>query len=101
MAHADSNDEYWRRGHVQVGRQRRKIQAANDGAPGGNERRTEPGLGGVVDGLPDWAHEPSDVPRVAAGVRDRSARLKALGNAVVPQCVELIGRAIMQAEGLT
>jgi DNA (cytosine-5)-methyltransferase 1 len=55
----------------------------------------------MADGLPDWAHEPDDVPRVAAGVKDRAARLKALGNAVVPQIPELIGRAIMQAEGMT
>jgi DNA-cytosine methyltransferase len=30
--------------------------------------------------------------------RDRAARLKALGNAVVPQIVEIIGRAIMEIE---
>ena len=36
--------------------------------------------GGVSDGVPDRAH-----------------RLKALGNSVVPQVVELIGKAIMQA----
>jgi len=44
-----------------------------------------------------WAIEP-DVGRVAHGVPDRMDRLKALGNAVVPQIPELIGRAIMAAE---
>jgi DNA (cytosine-5)-methyltransferase 1 len=41
-----------------------------------------------------WKAEP-DVGRVANGVPSRSHRLKALGNAVVPQIPELIGRAIM------
>lgn len=41
-----------------------------------------------------WATEP-DVGRVANGVPDRSHRLKALGNAVVPAIPELIGRAIL------
>jgi len=56
-------------------------------------------LGGMADGFPHWLHEPADVPRVAKGVPDRSGRLKALGNAVVPQIPELIGRAILEAEG--
>jgi len=40
-----------------------------------------------------WETEP-DVGRVANGVPNRSHRLKCLGNAVVPQIPELIGRAI-------
>ena len=44
-----------------------------------------------------WAAEPS-VGRVANGIPQRSHRLKALGNAVVPQIPELIGHAIMEAE---
>jgi len=40
-----------------------------------------------------WAVEP-DVGRVAYGVPDRVDRLKALGNAVVPQVVEMIGLKI-------
>ena len=43
-----------------------------------------------------WRTEP-DVGRVAHGVPDRAHRLAALGNAVVPQIPELIGRAILQA----
>jgi DNA-cytosine methyltransferase len=43
-----------------------------------------------------WAFEP-DVGRVAHGVPNRVDRLKQLGNAVVPQIPELIGRAICQA----
>ena len=41
-----------------------------------------------------WLPEPN-VGRVANGVPSRSHRLKCLGNAVVPQIPEIIGRAIM------
>ena len=44
-----------------------------------------------------WKPEP-DVGRVAHGVSRRMDRLKALGNAVVPQIPEMIGRAILAAE---
>jgi DNA (cytosine-5)-methyltransferase 1 len=45
-----------------------------------------------------WRSEPN-VGRVAHGVPARVDRLKGLGNAVVPQIPELIGRAILAAEG--
>jgi DNA (cytosine-5)-methyltransferase 1 len=44
-----------------------------------------------------WTSEPA-VGRVAHGVPGRVDRLKQLGNAVVPQIPELIGRAILAAE---
>ncbi len=44
-----------------------------------------------------WAAEPG-LGRVANGVPNRSHRLKGLGNAVVPQIPEMIGRAILEAE---
>ena len=44
-----------------------------------------------------WATEP-DVGRVVNGVPNRTHRLKCLGNAVVPQIPELIGRAILEAD---
>jgi len=43
-----------------------------------------------------WAVEP-DVGRVADGVPARLDRLKGLGNAVVPQVAEYVGRLIMQS----
>lgn len=46
-----------------------------------------------------WLPEPG-VGRVAHGIPGRVDRLRSLGNAVVPQIVEEIGRAIMQAECL-
>jgi len=42
-----------------------------------------------------WATEP-DVGRVADGVPSRVDRLRGLGNAVVPQVAELIGRMVIQ-----
>jgi DNA (cytosine-5)-methyltransferase 1 len=47
-----------------------------------------------------WDVEP-DVGRVADGVPSRVDRLKCLGNAVVPQVAEFIGKAIIEAEGVT
>jgi DNA (cytosine-5)-methyltransferase 1 len=44
-----------------------------------------------------WETEPA-VGRVANGLPGQSHRLKQLGNAVVPQIPELIGRAIMEYE---
>lgn len=38
---------------------------------------------------------------LATKVENRVARLTALGNAVVPQIPEIIGRAIIEAEGMT
>jgi DNA (cytosine-5)-methyltransferase 1 len=46
--------------------------------------------------LGEWPVEP-ELGRVANGIPDRAHRLKGLGNAVVPQIPELIGRAIIQA----
>ena len=95
---------------VGLGSGSRNVAAANDarlqgGAQAGN-------LGGIGAGgnqffercshMPraTWLSEPN-VGRVANGVPQRVDRLKGLGNAVVPQIPELIGRAIMEAEGMT
>lgn len=59
-------------------------------------------LGGVASRLPCWLDgywrvEP-DIPRVATGVKNRVDRLKCLGNAVVPQQVYPILKAIAEIE---
>jgi hypothetical protein len=78
----------------------------------------EPGLGDEPHGLSRWLAGPGpggawpsppgpqaewEAPRVSAWDRSRgsrAARLKALGNAVVPQCAELVGWAINEMEGV-
>lgn len=65
--------------------------------------RVAPGMGGEADGVRRWVDgtrpiEPweGNTPRtVGAGYPNRRPRLKAIGNSVVPQIPELIGRAIM------
>ena len=62
---------------------------------------------GDVDGWREWLARggpPAAVPRLRRGPdgvpggldRDQTARLKALGNAVVPQCAEVIGRIVAE-----
>lgn len=80
VAHANERDQYWWGGAVQMGRLGRAGETAHDGHAGGTE----------------WGSEP-DVGRVAHGVPARVDRLRSLGNAVVPQIPEMIGRAILDA----
>jgi DNA (cytosine-5)-methyltransferase 1 len=48
----------------------------------------------------DWWRAEPDVGRVVDGLPFRVDRLKALGNALVPQIAEIIGRAIMAREAI-
>lgn len=50
-----------------------------------------------ISGWEYWAAEPG-VGRVANGIPDRMDRIRAIGNAVVPQIVEVIGRYIIEIE---
>lgn len=56
--------------------------------------------GPLSGGRHPWIFEP-DVGRVANGISSRVDRLAALGNAVIPQIPEIIGRAIMNARSLS
>lgn len=70
------------------------------------DRLTESGLGGEFDGLPDWMDgfeyignpDRFGTPRITTRTDGRQQRLKQLGNSVVPQIPEIIGRAIMNIE---
>ena len=80
------------------------VAPANKGRSSDGAWLPQPGVGRMVDGVSArldgdfrWPDEPN-VGRVATGVNDRASRLKGLGNAVVPQIPELIGRAILKAE---
>ena len=84
---------------------RQKISGCNGTGSGGSHRSTQRGMGDLADGLSArlldigsiWHIEP-DIPRVTTGEKDRTKKLKALGNSVVPQIPEIIGRLIMEVE---
>jgi len=80
VANANSRDGHGRRRSLQMGREWSQSETAEDGFAGGTQ----------------WLAEP-DVGRVAHGVPARVDRLRALGNAVVPQIPYLIGQAILEA----
>ena len=57
----------------------------------------------MADGLPaaldgHWDAEPPDTPRTGYGIPDGKARLRALGNALVPQVAQWLGERILAAE---
>lgn len=74
----------------------------SDGGQTGVETCAHEGAGGEALAEPKrrggawWAIEPG-MGRMADGVPDRAHRLNGLGNAVVPQIPEIIGRALMAA----
>lgn len=70
-----------------------KLVHASNSTPYGKWETIELEHGGF---RPVWSVEPN-VGRVANGVPNRAHRLKALGNAVVPQIPELLGRAWLEA----
>jgi DNA (cytosine-5)-methyltransferase 1 len=78
LAHTNCNGFDQRRGSVS--------KTGSNGTFRNSRRSTQCGLGGMVDGIPDWVDEPGDIPRVTKGQKNRVSRLKGLGNAVVPQC---------------
>jgi DNA (cytosine-5)-methyltransferase 1 len=67
-------------------------------ANAGGSRPQGPRLAWAAPDRTGWPAEP-DVGRVADGVPSRVDRLRGLGNAVVPQVSEHLGRLILSAEG--
>lgn len=73
-----------------------RLADTNRSGRDGRPRVFRPGRGPQPTHSGGWATEP-DVGRVAHGVSARLDRLRALGNAVVPQVAEHIGRLIAEA----
>lgn len=102
VAHSDTGQRKWTDDKIRAG-----WNAADDGGEAvadaddaGCEQQwrpqSEPAQHEAVERGSRWLAEPG-VGRVAHGVPKRVDRLRALGNAVVPQVVEVIGRAIIAA----
>lgn len=101
------------------GVQGRNEKTRRDRSPESRLGGSSDGVSGRLDGYPVFVQEIVDkvaeevleevgdcwppswedgIPRVSVGTPNRSARLKAIGNAVVPPLVEVIGRIILKAE---
>jgi DNA (cytosine-5)-methyltransferase 1 len=63
--------------------------------------KLERGPGGLTWKGGQWPESEPVICRMDDGIPDRVGRTGAAGNAVVPQIPEIIGRAILEAEGLT
>ncbi len=48
----------------------------------------------LIRGMKGTLNEPADIPRAALGVRDRVARLRAIGNGQVPLCAAVAWRLL-------
>ena len=75
-----------------IGRQQGNQNTRRSGEGSGTQQGT-----GLRSGDGWWSTEP-DVGRVAYGIPARVDRLRGLGNAVVPQVAEWIGRRIIEAD---
>ena len=75
----------------------RKTDASNSGKQGLEIGKGTPGERAHATTAGDnwWAVEP-DVGRVANGIPGRVDRLRALGNAIVPQCAQYVGQCVLE-----
>ena len=84
------------------GTEQLRDEAGVAGFADGMRRDAEPGLGGVVDGVPAWMDrywiEEPDIPRLTTKKEHRVERLRALGNAVYWRQFYPIFRGIMEIE---
>lgn len=90
--------EHWRRSWARRKAETEPARPAADLDPQGEPQQSGPfgeERGWPVDAPRTWATEP-DVARVVHGLSDRLDRERALGNAVVPQCAEVVGWVIRE-----
>ncbi len=99
---ADSGSEGLQRGKKtgdfeSSGEEGEQLSTGFGGVSERDKSSAQPRLGGnLSDGFSRWMDEPEGIPRVTKGCPDRVGRLKSLGNAVVPQVVEVLGKFIME-----
>ena len=102
---AHSNDKRLQgfRQHKQLEREQREDEFAKSSTPTTEHRATQCRMGYMADGISEalfghFSEEPADIPRVATNQKDRTKKLKALGNSIVPQVVAELFYAIRIAE---
>lgn len=97
VADADDAGRVERRGSVAVPAEQPSTERSREAVPDANRiRRPQLEWPQEPELARSWAVEP-DVGRVAHGVPARVDRLRGLGNAVVPQVAEHVGRLILEA----
>ena len=89
--------------HKQLEREQREDEFAKSSTPTTEHRATQCRMGYMADGISEalfghFSEEPADIPRVATNQKDRTKKLKALGNSIVPQVVAELFYAIRIAE---
>ena len=101
----NSNDKRLQgfRQHKQLEREQREDEFAKSSTPTTEHRATQCRMGYMVNGISEalfghFSEEPADIPRVATNQKDRTKKLKALGNSIVPQVVAELFYAIRVAE---
>ena len=91
------------RQHKQLEREQREDEFAESSTPTTKHRATQRKMGYLDDGisrglLRHFDREPKHIPRVTTGEKDRSKKLRSLGNSIVPQVAAEIFNAIKVAE---
>ena len=89
---ANSNDKRLQgfRQHKQLEGEQREDEFAKSSTPTTKHRATQCRMGYMADGISEalsghFSEEPADIPRVTQNQKDRTKKLKALGNSIVPQ----------------
>ena len=101
----NSNDKRLQgfRQHKQLEREQREDEFAKSSTPTTKHRATQCRMGYLANGISEavsghFSEEPKDIPRVTTNQKDRTKKLKALGNSIVPQVVAELFYAIRIAE---